>query len=93
MASAMSPGLDKTETVLFLMSRSRKKFPRMTIAGSRSAKWFKQLSNRKFRKRAKEYIRRGWELPRRLYEVSEIWDARDWTAIVDPIKDAKWVRK
>ena len=56
------------------MSRSRKKTPASTIACCKSQKKDKQMCNRLFRSKSKQYIRVGKEPPCRLREVMNVWN-------------------
>lgn len=56
------------------MSRSRKKTPASTIACCKSQKKDKQMCNRLFRSKSKQYIRVGKEPPCRLREVVNVWN-------------------
>ena len=60
--------------ILQTMSRSRKKTPAGTIACCKSQKKDKQMCNRLFRSKSKQYIRVGKEPPCRLREVMNVWN-------------------
>ena len=64
--------------ILQTMSRSRKKTPASTIACCKSQKKDKQMCNRLFRSKSKQYIRVGKEPPCRLREV--YW-GYDWQGV------------
>ena len=60
--------------ILQTMSRSRKKTPASTNACCKSQKKDKQMCNRLFRSKSKQYIRVGKEPPSRLREVMNVWN-------------------
>jgi hypothetical protein len=70
------------------LSRSRRKTPFVIIAGCRgpsASSWWKRRANKRMRARVRHLSHGALydRYPRKLTEVSQLWDFRDWVAKFD----------